>query len=146
MNDAGDDQTRLAWGRLTVARYARQLGWTAAGDELSATSWRGRFVSEFTTEAGTHKNELVAWRRSGAAFTSLRFPVAMSAGVYRRERERILGIIADHDLAGPTTSAAGEPPRLEISTRLYDPGLNLETFEAAVESLFACEEALRSFT
>ena len=141
MNGEGDERLLLEHTRMVVSRYARQAGWEPGDDQLGDDGWGAVFKAEVTTDEGTAHDELRVWRPKGASHTSFRFRTKLDAA----RREAALRLVSDHDLAGTVIEEDGGLA-LITSTRIYDPGLNFETFEHTIDCLFACRDAVQSIS
>lgn len=143
MHGVDDEQVSLRHARAVISRYAHQTGWERGEERLDERGWAATFQAEFTTEEGVDYDRLLVWRPLGAQHTSLRFRTELDPGQMSARREHLLALVADHDLAAIVREEGGRS-LLETSTRLYDEGLNFETFQHATECLFACRDAVRA--
>jgi hypothetical protein len=119
--------------RAAVSRYARLAGWEVEKDALDAKGWEGVFVAE-----GGEPQRFAARRHAGANFTTFAWPIALE-GPHALRRAEVQALIAESDLAARERQKA-----LEATTRIWDGGLNRETFDAVTGSFLELDDSVRA--
>jgi hypothetical protein len=109
-------------------------------DAIDETGW-GATIS---ARAGRAKIRLRAYRPRAGFFTSLAFPIEVERVTYSLRRSEVAALAADADLALREPPSTTDTVIVEVSTRIWDAGLNRETFEATTTAFFNFADTLRS--
>jgi len=124
--------------REAVSRYARQGAWDLEEDTLDAEGWEGVFAAEGGPPPALR---FVARRRAGDSFTSFALVLALD-GKEALRRPEVAALCSEHELAVRERKTK-KGVSLEATTRIWDGGLNRESFDGMIASFLEVSDAVK---